>query len=44
MDESQLASLIAKLDPAANPVIVQLPAAEYDALGVAWGLPPAEPR
>lgn len=39
MEEPQLASLIATLDPAANPVIVQLPAAEYAALAPSWALP-----
>ncbi|HUQ05258.1 MAG TPA: hypothetical protein VM261_22295 [Kofleriaceae bacterium] len=40
MYDVTLASLIATLDPAANPVVVQLPAAEYDALAPTWGLPP----
>ncbi|MBK9034017.1 MAG: hypothetical protein IPL61_22570 [Myxococcales bacterium] len=35
-----LAELIAGLDPAARPVLVQLPAAERAALAEAWGLPP----
>lgn len=39
MDEPRLAELIATLDPSSNPIIVQLPAAEYDALAAAWTLP-----
>jgi L,D-peptidoglycan transpeptidase YkuD (ErfK/YbiS/YcfS/YnhG family) len=39
MPAPTLASLIATLDPAANPVVVQLPAAEYAALAPTWGLP-----
>ncbi len=39
MEEPRLAALLATLDPAAKPVLVQLPAAEYDALAPAWHLP-----
>jgi D-alanyl-D-alanine dipeptidase len=39
MAEPQLASLIATLDPAAHPVIVQLPATEYATLASSWALP-----
>jgi L,D-peptidoglycan transpeptidase YkuD (ErfK/YbiS/YcfS/YnhG family) len=39
MEKNLLASLIASLDPAAHPVVVQLPAAEYAALAPTWGLP-----
>ncbi|MBZ0233219.1 MAG: hypothetical protein K8M05_12885 [Deltaproteobacteria bacterium] len=39
MDHDVLASLLTTLDPAANPVLVQLPAAEYDALAPTWRLP-----
>ena len=39
MAAPELAELIAALDPAARPVLVQLPAAEHAALADAWGLP-----
>jgi hypothetical protein len=43
MPADTLASLIATLDPAAHPMIVQLPAAEYAALAPTWGLPARSP-
>ncbi|MDB4958084.1 MAG: hypothetical protein JWO36_5653 [Myxococcales bacterium] len=39
MAEPQLARLIATLDPAARPLYVLLPRAEYLALATRWGLP-----
>lgn len=36
--------LLRWLDPAARPVLVQLPAAEYRALAAEWGLPEPRPR
>jgi D-alanyl-D-alanine dipeptidase len=39
MDRHKLADLIATLSPAAKPVLVLLPRAEYDALATAWSLP-----
>jgi D-alanyl-D-alanine dipeptidase len=41
MAAGDLERLIARLDPAAHPRYVLLPAAEYAALADAWGLPPA---
>lgn len=38
-DYQQLAALVKWLDPAKHPTLVQLPAAEYDRLRAAWGLP-----
>jgi D-alanyl-D-alanine dipeptidase len=40
MEETAITALLADLDPARVPVLVQLPAAEYDALAAAWQLPP----
>jgi L,D-peptidoglycan transpeptidase YkuD (ErfK/YbiS/YcfS/YnhG family) len=40
MAEPALAHLIGALDPAASPVFVLLPRAEYAALAGPWGLPP----
>lgn len=40
MDESALVDLMKQLDPAADPVYVLLPRAEYEGLREAWGLPP----
>lgn len=40
MPEPALAHMIAAIDPAASPVFVLLPRAEYDARVAAWGLPP----
>lgn len=40
MAERQLVELMRALDPAAMPVFVLLPRAEYQALAMAWGLPP----
>ena len=37
--EDRVFEILAWLDPAARPVIVQLPRAEYDRLAPAWGLP-----
>jgi D-alanyl-D-alanine dipeptidase len=39
MPEPALARLLAWLDPAAHPRLVQLPVAEYDRRRVGWGLP-----
>jgi L,D-peptidoglycan transpeptidase YkuD (ErfK/YbiS/YcfS/YnhG family) len=39
MDKSTLESLLAKLDPAAKPLFVLLPRAEYARVAAAWGLP-----
>ncbi len=39
MDEAVLAGLLERLDPAARPMFVLLPAREYAALRAAWGLP-----
>jgi L,D-peptidoglycan transpeptidase YkuD (ErfK/YbiS/YcfS/YnhG family) len=39
MDEPPMLSLLTWLDPAARPVLVQLPAKEREALAQAWGLP-----
>lgn len=39
MEEPTLVELIKSLDPAANPVFVLLPRADYAALAPAWGLP-----
>jgi L,D-peptidoglycan transpeptidase YkuD (ErfK/YbiS/YcfS/YnhG family) len=41
MEGSQLATLIATLDPASNPTLVVLPKSEYAALSATWGLPPS---
>lgn len=38
-DYQQLAALVKWLDPAKHPALVQLPAAEYERLRGAWGLP-----
>lgn len=40
MEAVRLEELLRQLDPAARPVFVLLPRAEYQALQVAWGLPP----
>jgi D-alanyl-D-alanine dipeptidase len=40
MAKPALEKLLVDLDPAAHPVLVQLTAAEYDALASAWQLPP----
>lgn len=40
MDQARLAAVLANLDPAANPVFVLLPRADYLALEPAWDLPP----
>ena len=39
MDRMDLETLLAWLDPHAKPVVVQLPAAEYDRVRKAWRLP-----
>lgn len=39
MEETNLLSLIGWLDPSARPMLVQLPAAEYNRLRDAWDLP-----
>lgn len=39
MDSKQLVQVIARLDPAANPMFVLLPRADYLALASDWGLP-----
>ncbi|HKO55253.1 MAG TPA: L,D-transpeptidase family protein [Thermoanaerobaculia bacterium] len=39
MPEGDLARLLAWLDPAAHPRLVQLPAAEYERVRAGWGLP-----
>jgi D-alanyl-D-alanine dipeptidase len=39
MEETDITALLADLDPAQTPVLVQLPAAEYAALAAAWQLP-----
>ena len=39
MEETDITALLADLDPAQAPVLVQLPAAEYAALATAWHLP-----
>lgn len=39
LDKSKLEALLAKLDPASQPLFVLLPRAEYQALTDAWGLP-----
>lgn len=39
MEEPRLVDLIKALDPAAKPVFVLLPRADYAALATAWGLP-----
>jgi hypothetical protein len=40
MARPAIEALLVDLDPAAHPVLVQLTAAEYDALAGAWRLPP----
>jgi len=40
MDEPALVELMKRLDPAADPLYVLLPRAEYESLQEAWGLPP----
>lgn len=40
MDKARLAQLLRALDPAEQPVFVLLPRGEYQALAVAWDLPP----
>ena len=42
LDASELARLMAWLDPRARPVIVQVPAHVYDIVRRDWGLPPLE--
>lgn len=39
MDAGELERLMAWLDPAARPVLVQLPVAAYERLGERWSLP-----
>lgn len=39
LPEAQVASLVAWLDPAANPLLAVLPEREYQAVRTAWGLP-----
>jgi L,D-peptidoglycan transpeptidase YkuD (ErfK/YbiS/YcfS/YnhG family) len=39
MDKSKLEALLARLDPAAQPLYVMLPRSEYNAVASAWGLP-----
>lgn len=39
MDKTTLEALLAKLDPANQPLYVLLPRSEYDAVATAWGLP-----
>lgn len=39
MEQSHIVELLKTLDPAAKPVYVLLPRADYEALRVAWGLP-----
>jgi zinc D-Ala-D-Ala dipeptidase len=39
MDKAKLEALLAKLDPANQPLFVLLPKAEYSAVASAWGLP-----
>jgi D-aminopeptidase len=43
-DPEAMERLLAWLDPAAHPVLVQLPEAEYRARAAAWGLPAPRPR
>jgi hypothetical protein len=40
MERTDIEALLADLDPARAPVLVQLPTAAYDALAAAWQLPP----
>ena len=44
LDAAPLERLLAWLDPAARPVLVQLPEGEYRARAAAWGLPEPRPR
>ncbi len=39
MEQATLAALLGRLDPAAHPLYVLLPRAEYTAVAAAWGLP-----
>ena len=39
MDQSELERLLAWVDPARKPLLVQLPAGEYERLQKSWGLP-----
>ncbi len=39
MDIANLHDVLAWLDPAASPLVVQLPQATYDVVKTAWGLP-----
>lgn len=42
MPATNLESLLAWIDPAANPILVQLPEADYQRLRKPWGLPKAQ--
>ncbi|MES1165172.1 MAG: hypothetical protein ABUR63_05410, partial [Verrucomicrobiota bacterium] len=43
LDRRDIARLLAWLDPAASPLLIQLPRAIYQAVAASWGLPPPDP-